>query len=301
MNGFEPGSVFLEIEAAWHNPLSRDLLLPKLLAEGIKPVVVHYDLIPVVYPEYVHPETIIKFNKFMEAHASHTGNFVCISDWSRQVLSDHLATNFPGRQFNYGVISMCPFLSSTAEATPGSKKHQNHLLCVGTLEIRKNHKLLLECLEKLIPDYPDLEMVFVGKSGWLAQDVLDKIRHSEYFGKNLFWYSGISDHELCYLYTHAFLTVMPSYIEGFGLPVIESLSMGCPVLSSDRGALPEAGGHFVEYFDPDQADELIALIKDHLDDPDHHASLREKAKTYVPPTWANSAKQLLKFINQIQH
>ena len=86
----DKGAMFLDLEAAWHNPLKRHRLLPDLLSSGITPVQVHYDLIPVLFPNYIPEVTRKRFEVYLNAHIQHTQHFICISDSSKSDLAAFL-------------------------------------------------------------------------------------------------------------------------------------------------------------------------------------------------------------------
>ena len=90
----------------------------------------------------------------------------------------------------------------------------------------------------------------------------------------------------------AFVVVTPSLTEGFGLPVAEALGHGCVVLSSNGGALPEAGGDLVEYFDPRRPEELALLLRRHLEDDAHHELRRDLVLEVEPKRWSQVAAEV---------
>ena len=93
LHGFEPGSIFLDMESSWFSPYSRMDLLPKLRQALLQVVVIHYDIIPFLFPQYVHPETEKHFRRHFQAHVEHESIFLCISNNSRRDLLQYLATH----------------------------------------------------------------------------------------------------------------------------------------------------------------------------------------------------------------
>ena len=141
---------------------------------------------------------------------------------------------------------------------------QNYILFVGAIEPKKNVGRLLDAYASMDIDMP---LVIVGKKGWLWEDELGKmgfIDNSSKKSVRLLEY--ISVESLRYLYSGAYCLVFPSLYEGFGLPPIEAMSFGCPVITSNLSCLPEICGDAALYVDPysiqDIKDKLETLISD---------------------------------------
>lgn len=294
-----PGSLFLDLEAAWHNPCERSQLLPQLIANKVTPILIQYDLIPILFPEYIPDATTVKFTKFLHAHINHTKHVLCISESTKhdldafllknklqdiQTASFQLGSNFSKRLINASSI-----------------KHKYFILAVGTLEVRKNRDRLIRVFDKIKHHFPELELVLVGKPGWKADKTIQTIRHHPDLNERIFWYDRLKDDELSSLYQQAALVIEPSLYEGFGLPVAEALSYGCIVLSSNRGALPEAGRNYSIYFDPENEDQLYDQIFRCLSDSSYFAKQKEFVKQYKPVTWKESASQLIRFLGNISN
>lgn len=136
------------------------------------------------------------------------------------------------------------------------------ILTVGTIEPRKNHILLLDALDLM--ESPPL-LVVVGRYGWKSSRIRARMYALEAEGRVcLLGYVG--DPELSALYGAAELTVYPSLYEGFGLPVLEAMLHGSPVLSSWSSSLPEVGGDAARYFSLDDPSGLAVLIESVLGD-----------------------------------
>lgn len=115
------------------------------------------------------------------------------------------------------------------------------LLHVGTMQPRKNLLALLEAFQLLARQDEELELVLVGKRGWLAKPI-EKVLAMSPFRERVRWLGYVADDDLPALYSAADVFVFPSLYEGFGLPVLEALACGTPVVTSNRGALAEIAG-----------------------------------------------------------
>jgi glycosyltransferase involved in cell wall biosynthesis len=170
-------------------------------------------------------------------------------------------------------------------------------LVVGTVEPRKNHRVVLDAMERLWAEGAEVELVVVGRHGWKADDVAARLEATE--GTRLTWWDSVTDAQLDDLSRKAKVVIVASRAEGYGLPVVEALQRGAVVLSSSGGALAEVGGPHVETFDPDDPGELAALVRRHLDDPGHHDERRRIAAAFVPQTWEQCARRVAAVLRDV--
>lgn len=115
-----------------------------------------------------------------------------------------------------------------------------YVLFVGTLEPRKNVPLLLEAFAQL-RQHVDAQLVVVGARGWLDDPIFTTHAQLGLEGSTHF-VGWLDEHDLAVLYSHAGVLVLPSLYEGFGLPVLEAMACGAPVVCSNAGPLPEVAG-----------------------------------------------------------
>jgi glycosyltransferase involved in cell wall biosynthesis len=140
------------------------------------------------------------------------------------------------------------------------------VLFVGTLEPRKNVGRLLDAYEMLISRRPDTpELVLAGKPTPEAADWLDRIGRAP-LATRVRHLGYVTEGELQHLYDRAAVLVMPSHDEGFGMPVLEAMAIGVPVVAANRGALPEVAGDAALLVDPDDVSALAAAIERMLED-----------------------------------
>ena len=153
---------------------------------------------------------------------------------------------------------------------------QPFLLFVGTLEPRKNLPALLQAmtLVKAVRGRQTPLLVIAGRKGWLYQETLDLIGSLELSGETLL-FGPASTEELLWLYNRAEAMVLPSLYEGFGLPVIEAMACGTPVITTNVSSLPEVAGEAAILVDPHDREALASAISRVLDDPDLRSRMRE--------------------------
>jgi alpha-1,2-rhamnosyltransferase len=155
------------------------------------------------------------------------------------------------------------FERAEQDRKPGSEQcricRKSYLL-VGMISPRKNHALALDAFERLWAAGSDARLVIVGKYGWDANDLIERIHRHPQFGRKLHWLPDVRDDELDWCYRHAACLITTSIAEGFNLPIIEALSKGCPVLASDLPVHREVGGQFTAYFPVGDAAALAETI-----------------------------------------
>lgn len=141
----------------------------------------------------------------------------------------------------------------------------HYLLHVGTIEPRKNLNRLLEAVHQLREGGEDVRLVVVGSKGWLYEGFFQKLEELE-LSDAVQLPGFVPDNDLSIIYSGAKLVVVPSLYEGFGLPVLEGMACGAPVVCSNISSLPEVGGEAARYFDPTDvaamADEILTVWRD---------------------------------------
>jgi glycosyltransferase involved in cell wall biosynthesis len=139
------------------------------------------------------------------------------------------------------------------------KKEESFILFVGTIQPRKNLKILIEAFNKFSQVKNDFKLIIVGKKGWLFDDIFEKVRMLK-LEKKIIFTNHVSDQELIWYYKNAFCLILPSLYEGFGIPVLEAMSYDCPVIASFSSSLPEIGSDASLYFDPKNSDDLLGKL-----------------------------------------
>lgn len=294
----EAKSLFLDIDSSWHNSFTRDALLPKLKRAGITVTKVHYDIIPITHPKLCHPQTTEKFTRHFLSHLHHCNLFMCISHFTRKELNEY-AVQHKGNTIETTTIRLGTYPSTQkgTESKTGRLKQQTKtsygrfILVVGTIEPRKNHQIVLDAMEVVFAE-TDLNLVLVGKPGWNVESTLSKIQFHPEINTRLFHIESASDDTLDALYRSAWLSVVPSFYEGFGLPVVESLSRGCPTLSSTSASLPEVGKSHVDYFSPADHNDLASKIISLYCEPGTYRELVIAAKNFNPTPWETTFKDI---------
>lgn len=292
------GSTFVDLEAAWHDPVPRAELLPRLRDAGVRTVAVVADVMPELFPQWFDPGARAKFEGWLDAHLRNSDHFACISACTERDLLAHAArvgVDVAGRTslLQLGAdFTHTPETASGATAA-GTEARRRDLLVVSTIEPRKHQDLAIDVYDRLRDTHPDLRLRLVGKEGWLVDDLVERITGHPDAGTRVLWEHDLDDVALAERYDSAFLSLVPSRYEGYGAPVVESLARGLPAIVSTGGALPEAASGVAELVDPDDVEGWVAAVAAHLADPAHHATARARVASWTAPSWADTAAQLL--------
>jgi glycosyltransferase involved in cell wall biosynthesis len=205
-------------------------------------------------------------------------------------------------------IVVCPLAPSSrfapiAEDRVGRWKNAHGLddfiLSVGTVEPRKNLLRLVSALETLHHKDVNVPIIHVGPLGWKYEATLAKLERSDLSERIQLW-GTVSEEELANLYNAASLLVYPSLYEGFGLPNLEAMACGCPVVTSNTSAIPEVVGDAALLVDPEDSVAIADGIHDVLTDQDLAANLREKGLARARQfSWERTASQTIDVYRQV--
>jgi glycosyltransferase involved in cell wall biosynthesis len=212
---------------------------------GVRATTIH-DLVPLRFPEWTHGRTVRMHTAKYRHAAEHAQLLVCISDYTARDAQKLLGIE-PKRT---PVVRPAPadvFRSDGEHADLG----RPYLLTVATLEPRKNLETLLRAHE-LFGD--DLALAVVGAQGWGLQPLLDR--------PGVVRLGYVDDAELARLYRGAAVVAYPSRFEGFGIPIVEAMASGVPVVASSHPSLDEAAGNAALRADPDDPEAWAAAIED---------------------------------------
>lgn len=291
---FKNGDWYFTADALWETPTA----LSKVTALGQKGVLtaaVHYDLAPVLHPEWCASSQM--FLRYAQSLSRFNVVF-CISEQVKSEFNkfcrqqglgspDAIVTIQLGHEFYQGAAKMGAGQAAFIPAKPFA-------LCVGTLDQRKNQHALLDAFDILWDKGIDLHLVIVGTIGYQGERIRGRIVNHRLYGHKLSLLTECSDAELERLYRECSFTVCSSLFEGYGLPVVESLARGKPCICSDLPVFHETSGDFVLYFNPKDFRSLAGRIEDVCLNADRLASLSQKIQgNYHPPTWTRCAQVVL--------
>lgn len=302
---FECGSVFFDIDNVWNMWVRRSSVLPRLKQRGVKIALFLHDIIPVTHPAYVHENTIVNFMDYLGSHLLF-GDLIVASTKATQNALDMLTNQLGITGPPVLVDPLGSDLERTEEriiscnkALKNATESGKYVLMVGTIEPRKNHSLILKAFERNLFDQ-GLNLIIAGRWGWQVEELKDYIMSHPRLGSQLFLFSELQDQDILYLYQNAYLFAFPSFVEGYGLPVVEALTLGTPVLASNIDVLRELGQDWCNYFDPHEPEEFIHLVMSCLESEAQYEHIRKKIMTYEPVSWNKAVEKMINNLNTLK-
>ncbi len=269
-----------------------------------KKVVTIYDVGFLDFPEFTTEENrLVCFNGTFEA-SIYADHIVTISDFSKRAFLKYFP-HYPEDRVSVVYLGSRPSLQIQAniknrqEVLNKYRINGEFWLGVGTIEPRKNYRLLLKAYAKMVHEENEKRhLVIAGGGGWLEDDIQEEVKRLG-ISHQTFFLGYVSDEDLAPLYSSCFGFVYPSCYEGFGLPVLEAMSCGAPVITSNVTSLPEVAGDAALYIDPASSDSLFIAMKTlnnaGLRDEMKQKSFQQSAKF----SWKKAAKEMLQIYNKV--
>jgi len=281
----------LHIPVHWYNQIT-----PFVLNREIKKVLTLHDLTPILFPEMHTRETNLTWKSSLKFIKNRTNVMICDSISTKNDCIKLL--NIPEKR-----LRVIP-LSADEQYKPLKNKKQIHdelkqeynidtpfILFVGTLEKRKNVPTLLKSFYKLKKCKIEHKLVIVGGKGWKYTKIFDLIEELN-LKDDVIFTDYVTDEYLVKLYNAADLFVYPSLYEGFGLPPLEAMACGCPVITSNTSSLPEVVGDAGIMIDPNDIDSLTESMHKILTDNELRKEMSRKSLERAGMfSWKKTAKE----------
>ena len=296
-----PGDVFLHLEFEPNVVAARATYFQDLQAQGVTVLFLIYRSAAGDAPGLFYAEGAASYGRWLQVVASSDGA-LCISHSVAAQLRKWMSDNAPDRisVFRTGTIALGADFNAhpttvglpddAANTLTAIRSHRSFLM-VGTLEPRKRHDQVLDAFELLWQKGEDVALVIVGRTGWLADKMVQRLRCHPQLGKHLFWLEAISDQFLDEIYAACSCLIAASVDEGFGLPLVEAAYHGLPMIVRDIPVFRELAGEGAYYFKGAEADSLAQAIVGWLDlDSRQSAPLPDGICTR---TWKDAAGDLL--------
>ncbi len=267
-------------------------------SKNLKTFLIVHDIIPILFPEYSENQ---KFNAMIDSLDEKINIFTV----SKATKSDLIKYNKKINHNNVYTIHLagtnhfknCLNLERIINVKEkyGILENSEYILTVSTLEPRKNIDSLIKSFVKAKNNHKlyNTNLVLIGYKGWDYDKIFREIDNAEEFKKDIIVTGYVEESDLIALYSGALMFVFPSFYEGFGLPVLEAMQCGTPVICSNTSSLPEVGGDAVVYIDPHKEEELYNSILMLANDKNLRDELKEKGlKRAALFSWEKTVKTM---------
>ncbi|HLD65990.1 MAG TPA: glycosyltransferase family 1 protein [Pseudomonas sp.] len=264
----EPGDQLVLLDSSWHDDIFP--LAEQLKRKGVGVVSVIYDLIPLTHPQFCDEGLVKVFDQWFDWIARTADGFMAISQTISQQVDVEIQRRLGKKEAlkrwhgHFHLGSELDLLRDTARLNPDLERMFRDAapvyLMVSTIEPRKNHAYLLDAFELLWAQGSSARLCIIGKIGWKCEALVARIKRHPQHGKRLFMFNRVNDKSLEYAYARSRALVFPSYVEGFGLPLVEAMHRGLPAMASDIPVFREVGGDFMAYFDLAEPQSLADLV-----------------------------------------
>lgn len=288
INGYRPEPFWFRKYDIFHG---FDGFIPRFIQAKLKSAVVH-DVIPLIDSSFVSDLTKRNFEKKIQKLVRRADMLIAPSEYTK----NSLASFFSSKQIHV-LYEACSenFKKLPEESIREFKRRNdlsNYLLFVGVINARKNVDGLIKAFNKIKDKFKNLKLVIISSyTGYGSENVINLIEENR---DNVIFIRSVSESDLIYFYNSATLFVFPSFAEGFGLPVLEAMACGTPVLTSKISALTEVGGDAVEYINPYDVENIAQKILNLLGDDKKRIMLSEKGiKQAGRFSWGKSASKLI--------
>ncbi|MEH3106018.1 MAG: glycosyltransferase family 1 protein [Sphingomonas fennica] len=282
-----PAGPRVYVQASPHHLDRQDRVATILAREKAAFVCLVHDLIPIAHPEYAREDGAEKH--FLRVHtvARHADGIVSNSAATERALMPYVRAIGRSPVCRIAHLGTEPPDAGGGEGE-GAALEEPYFVCVATIEPRKNHLLLLNIWRRLaerqqtgIP-----KLVLIGRRGWENEQIVDMLDRCQALQGHVLEFGGMPDRQMRRVLAGARALLLPSFAEGFGMPVTEALAAGVPVIASDLPALREAGGAAADYIDPlDGLGWMEAILA--YAEPDHPRRAAQLARIadWQAPTW----------------
>jgi len=285
---YDGAPIFLVVS---HHHVGRDHTIARIRRKlGAKTACFIHDLIPIEYPEYFQPGWEARYRRL----ASNVGRLfdaaIANSDSTARALKNCLQSEAaqPPTQIRIRTVPLGVESKRPRPTVECSAADHRYFVVLGTIEPRKNHLLLLNLWTRLASAMarpPGL--LVIGARGWENEQVIDMLERSRRLRGLVEEHNGLSDAEVENLLCGARALLLPSFAEGFGLPLAEALAAGTPVICSDIPVFRELGREVPEYLDPFDLNAWSAAVLDYSPrESSRRAAQLERLACWRAPRWS---------------
>jgi len=250
------------------------------------------------HPEFFSPAMSTRMRLLMPFLTKKATHIITVSEATRQdlvnlynIAPERISVIYNGAPQGFHIIEDTTLLKL---ATARFGVDQPFILCVGNLGTRKNQQRLVRAFSRLVKNNSiDHDLVLVGKETYAAKEIMNEI-YKQGISSRVHVTGFVTQEELVALYNLASFSIYPSLFEGFGLPILESMACGTPVITSSISCMPEVAGDAAFLIDPQDDDAILDAMEQLLGNPVLHARLRQAGlERHKQFSWSEAARRTL--------
>ena len=261
---------------------------------GVKPVYLVHDLIPIIHPRFGRAGEAARHARRMRHALASAAGIIANSAATLADIEAFAAAQNLAMPPAIAALLGADMPAAAVRAVPV----RTRFVCIGTIEVRKNHLLLLRVWQRLIAKLGAQapELILIGQRGWEADDVFALLDGDANLRSHVRELGRCDDGEMLALLAGARALLMPSLAEGYGIPVVEALQQGTPVLAADLPVYRELAGDIPEYLDPQDVGAWEAAVLTFMEDGPRRDRQLAAFPHWQPPGWAAHFAQVEEFL-----
>jgi len=280
-----------------HNGMEYPRYYQALKQYQIRTVFMVHDLIPITHPEYCRPGVGDTHRRRIHTALRHADGLIANSRFTLDSLTDEAhRADLPLPP--HVIAHLAPGVHGRSDSP--SPLQAPYFVMVGTIEPRKNHWFIMHVWRRLVELHGAAapKLVVIGRRGWECENVVDMLERCDTLHGTVIEVPDCSDSALQSWIAHARALVFPSFVEGYGMPLIEALCAGVPVLASDLNVFREIADHLPDYLDPLDGPGWLARINAYAQtDSPARAAQMSRLRAFRPPTWSNHFDRIDTFLS----
>jgi glycosyltransferase involved in cell wall biosynthesis len=264
----------------------------------LRPVFLIHDLIPITHPQYCRDGEAARHEQRMETALRSARGLIFNSAATERDLAQFASKR--GIVMPPSVIALLGIHAKAASASAVPNEH-THFVMIGTIEARKNHLLALQAWREIVARLGDHapKLLIIGQRGWEAAEAIAILDDPGALKGHVHEIMGCDDVRMGKLLTGANATLMPSFVEGFGLPVVEALREGVPVIASDLPVFREIAGEIPTYLNPHDRAAWVKAIIEYTGNGAERKRQLNAARGYKAPNWADHFDRVEEFLETL--
>jgi len=265
------------------------------VSKRIKTITVIHDLAYEVYPQYTERRNLLRLKKLVPETVKLSNRIVAVSESTKKDIIKKFGVSADKIDVVYNAVDSKKYrpLKLTQQVRARYNLPEKYFLYLGNIEPRKNVEGIIEAYSKLpVKITNEYKLVLAGGMGWNKDTIMKAYNESPH--KSSIIFTGyIEDKEIPSVYSAAEIFLFPSHYEGFGLPLLEAMSCGTPVITANNSSLKEVAGDAALYVDSKKTHQLTETIIKILKDDELRIKLVKRGKERIKKfNWANSAEQM---------